>query len=236
MRDPTGRGGHGVHRTPTRDAAPHHRDGRPGSQQPQHPALALAGAPRAGLELHEDRTRRLPAADPFGRNVVISCGAALHHLQVAAGALGWETEVHRVPGQTEVDPARARRAAPRPAVRARGGRSEGHRRALHRSPSVHVLAGARGAAPRASPTSRQRTEPRPSRSSQSPSGSGPSCSWAGPSNASPPTRASRASSRRGWTAATSTAFLRPCSPGRPRPCAEAIANASPPVSWRTRSG
>ena len=51
----------------------------------------------AGLELHEDRNRRLPAADPFGRNVVISCGAALHHLQVAAGALGWETEVHRLP-------------------------------------------------------------------------------------------------------------------------------------------
>ena len=51
----------------------------------------------AGLELHEDRTRRLPAADPFGRSLVISCGAALHHLQVAAGALGWETEVERVP-------------------------------------------------------------------------------------------------------------------------------------------
>ena len=52
----------------------------------------------AGLELHEDRTRRLPSADPWGRSLVISCGAALHHLQVAAGALGWETTVDRVPG------------------------------------------------------------------------------------------------------------------------------------------
>lgn len=51
----------------------------------------------AGLELHSDRTRQLPFADPVGRELVISCGAALHHLQVAAGALGWETEVDRLP-------------------------------------------------------------------------------------------------------------------------------------------
>ncbi len=49
----------------------------------------------AGLELHADRARQLRVADPVGRNLVISCGAALHHLQVAAGALGWETEVRR---------------------------------------------------------------------------------------------------------------------------------------------
>ncbi len=51
----------------------------------------------AGLELHADRTRQLVLADPVGRNLVISCGAALNHLQVGAGALGWETEVERVP-------------------------------------------------------------------------------------------------------------------------------------------
>ena len=51
----------------------------------------------AGLELHSDRTRQLPFADPLGRELVISCGAALHHLQVAASALGWETEVDRLP-------------------------------------------------------------------------------------------------------------------------------------------
>ena len=50
-----------------------------------------------GLELHSDRTRQLPFADPLGRELVISCGAALHHLQVAASALGWETDVDRLP-------------------------------------------------------------------------------------------------------------------------------------------
>ena len=42
------------------------------------------------LELHADATRRLPAADPTSRSLVISCGAALHHARVAARALGWE--------------------------------------------------------------------------------------------------------------------------------------------------
>ena len=49
------------------------------------------------LELHADRTRSLPATDPEGRNLVISCGAALHHAQVVAGALGWATLVDRHP-------------------------------------------------------------------------------------------------------------------------------------------
>jgi hypothetical protein len=51
----------------------------------------------AGLELHADSKRQLELSDPTGRNMVISCGAALDHLQVAARALGWETEVARVP-------------------------------------------------------------------------------------------------------------------------------------------
>lgn len=49
------------------------------------------------LELHADLRRRLPAEDPRGRNLAISCGAALHHLQFAARALGWETTVERLP-------------------------------------------------------------------------------------------------------------------------------------------
>src|SRR5678815_5003933 len=51
----------------------------------------------AELELHADRSRQLQVGDPQGRNLVISCGAALHHAQVAAGALGWEARVDRVP-------------------------------------------------------------------------------------------------------------------------------------------
>ena len=50
-----------------------------------------------GLELHADRTRQLSAADPAGRNLTLSCGAALHHASVAAAALGWEPQVERLP-------------------------------------------------------------------------------------------------------------------------------------------
>lgn len=51
----------------------------------------------ATLELYADRERQLPETDPLGRNLVMSCGAALHHAQVAAGALGWAAEVVRLP-------------------------------------------------------------------------------------------------------------------------------------------
>lgn len=51
----------------------------------------------SGLDLHADHRRQLPAADPLGRNLVISCGAALHHVEVAARALGWRCAVRRFP-------------------------------------------------------------------------------------------------------------------------------------------
>lgn len=56
-----------------------------------------------GLELRADRSRQLPATDPAGRNLVISCGAALHHAQVVATALGWATDVARHPDPREPD-------------------------------------------------------------------------------------------------------------------------------------
>lgn len=40
------------------------------------------------IELYADRARQLPVADPAGRNLTISCGAALHHLIVAGRATG----------------------------------------------------------------------------------------------------------------------------------------------------
>jgi nitroreductase len=49
------------------------------------------------LELHADRSRHLRAADPDGRNLAISCGAALHHALTAATALGLDTEVRLAP-------------------------------------------------------------------------------------------------------------------------------------------
>lgn len=55
------------------------------------------------IELYADRSRALAAADPSGRNLVLSCGAALHHAQVAARALGWEPRVQRFPEPGDPD-------------------------------------------------------------------------------------------------------------------------------------
>lgn len=55
------------------------------------------------LELLADPGRRLAATDPEGRNMVISCGAALHHAQVVATALGWTPVVRRHPDPAQVD-------------------------------------------------------------------------------------------------------------------------------------
>ena len=60
------------------------------------------GTPRS-LELHADRSRQLQAGDPEGRNLVISCGAALHHARVAADALGWAAEVTVLPDPDQPD-------------------------------------------------------------------------------------------------------------------------------------
>ena len=49
------------------------------------------------LSLFADSSRQLQYADPDGRDLVISCGAALHHLHVAAAAAGWKTLVRRMP-------------------------------------------------------------------------------------------------------------------------------------------
>ncbi|QIX26723.1 NAD(P)H nitroreductase [Nocardioides sp. JQ2195] len=49
------------------------------------------------IALHSDTRRQLAHADPSGRDLAISCGAALHHAQVAAGALGWTATVDRLP-------------------------------------------------------------------------------------------------------------------------------------------
>lgn len=51
----------------------------------------------AQLVLEADPSRRLAAEDPHGRNLTISCGAALHHLQFAARALGWDADVLTLP-------------------------------------------------------------------------------------------------------------------------------------------
>ncbi|WP_280444691.1 Acg family FMN-binding oxidoreductase [Nocardia brasiliensis] len=53
------------------------------------------------VHLYLDPTRALPATDPDQRDMVISCGAALHHLRVAFAALGWSAVVHRLPNPAD---------------------------------------------------------------------------------------------------------------------------------------
>jgi len=53
------------------------------------------------VDLYADPARRLSRTDPDGRDQVISCGAALHHLLVALADAGRGAHVHRLP-----DPAR----------------------------------------------------------------------------------------------------------------------------------
>jgi nitroreductase len=52
---------------------------------------------RAAVHLHADPTRWLPATDADRRDLMLSCGAMLHHLQVSLAAVGLQPKVHRLP-------------------------------------------------------------------------------------------------------------------------------------------
>lgn len=49
------------------------------------------------LTLYADPSRHLPRTDPDRRDMLLSCGAALHHCTVALAAMGWRTTVQRLP-------------------------------------------------------------------------------------------------------------------------------------------
>lgn len=49
------------------------------------------------LELYADRRRQLHVSDPYGRNLALSCGAALHHGLVAVKAFGLSAAVELMP-------------------------------------------------------------------------------------------------------------------------------------------
>lgn len=53
------------------------------------------------LHLFADRSRTVRAADHSGRGALISCGATLHHLNVAMAAAGWLATVTRFPDPTD---------------------------------------------------------------------------------------------------------------------------------------
>jgi len=56
-----------------------------------------------GLVLYADRSRRLPVVDPDDRELIMSCGAALGHLEVAIRRFGREPLVTCLPGRDDVD-------------------------------------------------------------------------------------------------------------------------------------
>jgi hypothetical protein len=58
---------------------------------------------RRVVHLNADLTRWLPATDADGRDLTVSCGAALHHVRVALAAMGIQAVVHRIPNPGEPD-------------------------------------------------------------------------------------------------------------------------------------
>ena len=188
----------------------------------------------AVLELHEDRSRRLSVADPLGRSLVISCGAALHHLRVAAGALGWETEVDRVPeapSSTLLARVDLRRGPPSEQaeadLRAIDDRRTDRRRFTswpvpdERLQQLAEVAAAHGthAVPLLSVTERFRAELLMGRAVERQS-SDPSIER----------------EQRAWLDRTrSTASPRPCYPARRRRCTGVVGTASPADCWMTPS-
>jgi nitroreductase len=55
----------------------------------------------ASLHLYSDVSRQLPNTDPDGRDLILSCGAALHHCVVALAAVGWRSKVTRLPNPSD---------------------------------------------------------------------------------------------------------------------------------------
>lgn len=57
----------------------------------------------AGLDLYADRGRLLAVADPDGRALHLSCGAALQHAELALRSEGWESDVVTFPDDNDPD-------------------------------------------------------------------------------------------------------------------------------------
>jgi len=70
------------------------------------------------VHLYVDGFRQVPATDPHGRDLLISCGAVLHHLLVALGSLGHGARVRRMPDPAQ--PAHLASVEPFPATTASG--------------------------------------------------------------------------------------------------------------------
>ncbi|BBY62222.1 nitroreductase family protein [Mycolicibacterium helvum] len=55
------------------------------------------------LHLYADRSRHLPKVDPDRRDLLVSCGAVLHHCAVALAAMGWGAKIRRFPNPVDPD-------------------------------------------------------------------------------------------------------------------------------------
>jgi nitroreductase len=90
----------------------------------------------AGIELRADPRRRLPAADPSGREMLISCGAALFGLRLGVRSLGRLAVVQLLPEPEQPGLlARVRLGEPEPARPAeRALLAATYRRHTHRGP------------------------------------------------------------------------------------------------------
>jgi nitroreductase len=68
------------------------------------------------VHLHANADLRLPHTDPDARDLMLSCGAALHHCVVALGSLGWQARIHRFPNPADPDHLAVLTLSPCPAV------------------------------------------------------------------------------------------------------------------------
>ncbi|PPJ30783.1 hypothetical protein C5E45_08425 [Nocardia nova] len=55
------------------------------------------------IHLYADRSRQLVVTDPAQRALLLSCGAALHHMRMALAMLGWSAQVTYLPHDADPD-------------------------------------------------------------------------------------------------------------------------------------
>lgn len=68
------------------------------------------------VHLFADRSRQLPVIDHDGRELIISCGATLHHARLAFRGLGWRADVHVLPNPSDPDHLAAIELSPLPRI------------------------------------------------------------------------------------------------------------------------
>jgi nitroreductase len=65
------------------------------------------------LHLYCDASLQLPNTDPDGRDLILSCGAALNHCIIALAAVGWQAKVARLPDPADPSHLAAIEVSPR---------------------------------------------------------------------------------------------------------------------------